>query len=174
MGKLDEASFAAAIASCTKCKGTAFEVTSYIDRQTSVMLGERNDEGRWTHDGEKFIDGVWRIRCIRCSEDVFSSNDCPRCHREGGLADAINTTARMATPKRCPQCKATEMTVSGFAPSKVRTAGEGRPPAPTPTAMFGDAGFHVAHIMCDGCDWVAVAEGCPLCGGAGPLRARPG
>jgi hypothetical protein len=173
MGKLDEPTFAATIAACKKCDAKAFEVASFIDRQVTVMLGEPNDDGRWTHDGEKFIDGVYRIKCIRCSDATFSTDDCPRCHREGGLADALGTPSRLTAPKRCPDCKGTELSVTGFAPSTVRT-GEGRPPSPTPTAQFGDPGFHVAQIMCDGCDWVAVAEGCPLCGGTGPLRVRPG
>ncbi|HTL31618.1 MAG TPA: hypothetical protein VL326_00760 [Kofleriaceae bacterium] len=172
MGKLDEAAFETTIASCPKCEAKAFEVASYIDRQVTVMLGERNDDGRWTHDGEKFIDGVYRVTCIRCRADAFTSADCPRCHRENGLADAVGHDSRLAVPKRCPTCKGTELTVSGFAPAMVRT-GEGQRPSPTATAHFGDAGFHVAQIMCDGCDWVALAEGCPLCGGAGPLRARP-
>jgi primosomal protein N' len=66
-----------------------------------------------------------------------------------------------------------ELLVTGFAPAMVRT-GEGRQASPTPTALFGDRGFHVVAIMCDGCDWVLAAEACPLCGGPGPLRARPG
>jgi len=173
MGKLDEPAFAALIAACKKCDAKAFEVHSYIDRQVSVMLGERNDEGRWTHDGEKFIDGVYRVKCIRCSDVTFTTKDCPRCHREDGLADVLGKPSRLDVPKRCPECKGTELAVMGFAPSTVRT-GEGRPPAPTPNAQFGDNGFHVAHVMCDGCDWVSLAEGCPLCGGPGPLRTRPG
>lgn len=173
MGKLDEPAFAAVIAACKKCDAKAFEVASYIDRQVTVMLGEPNDDGRWIHDGEKFIDGVFRIKCIRCSDAAFQTADCPRCHREGALQDVLDQPSRLAVPKRCPTCKGTELSVTGFAPATVRT-GEGRPPSPTPTAMFGDVGFHVAHVMCDGCDWVAIAEGCPLCGGAGPLRARPG
>jgi hypothetical protein len=173
MGKLDEKSFAAAIAKCEKCGAAAFEVASYLDRQLTVMLGERNDDGRWTHDGEKFIDGVYRVRCIGCGAEPFASDACPRCHREGGLPDALAAMSRLAVPKRCPECRGTELTITGFAPSLVRTGAAARA-QPAPTAMLGDAGFHVAHIMCDGCDWVALAEGCPLCGGAGPLRVRPG
>jgi len=172
MGKLDETTFATTIATCTKCEARAFQVSSYIDRQTGVILGERNGDGRWTYDGEKLIDGVYRIRCIRCSDDAFTTRDCPRCHREGGLADVIGKPSRLTVPKRCPSCKGTEMTATAFAPATVRT-GEGRPPSPTPTALLGDLGHHIALIMCDGCDWVAIAEGCPLCGGPGPLRARP-
>ena len=173
MGALDEPAFAAILARCKKCDARAFEVSSFIDRQVSVMLGEPNDDGRWIHDGEKFIDGVFRIKCIRCSDVAFTTTDCPRCHRANGLADIVGHSSRLAVPKRCPTCKGTELTLTAFAPATVRT-GEGRPPSPTPTASLGDSGFHVAHIMCDGCDWVAIAEGCPMCGGAGPLRTRPG
>ncbi|MDB4953833.1 MAG: hypothetical protein JWO36_1402 [Myxococcales bacterium] len=173
MGNLDEKTFETTIAHCTKCGAKALEVFTYIDRQISVMLGERNDDGRWTHDGEKFIDGVYRIKCIACSHDQYASHDCPRCHRAGGLADVVGKPSRLAVPKRCPSCKATELTLTGFAPATVRT-GEAHKPSPRPTALFGDPGFHVAHIMCDGCDYVALAEGCPLCAGPGPLRTRPG
>ncbi|HUJ61283.1 MAG TPA: hypothetical protein VLX92_22420 [Kofleriaceae bacterium] len=172
MGKLDERTFADAIAACRKCGTKAFEVASYIDRTITVMLGERNDDGRWTHDGEKFIDGVYRVRCLACGEIAFASDDCPRCHRAGGLRDALGAMSRLAIAKRCPTCRGTEITVVGFAPAIVRT-GAAKTASPTPTALYGDPGFHVAHAMCDGCDWVAVAEGCPLCGGPGPLRARP-
>jgi hypothetical protein len=44
--------------------------------------------------------------------------------------------------------------------------------APTPVALFGDTGYHVAQIACVTCEWTKTAEGCPLCGGPGPLRAR--
>jgi hypothetical protein len=172
MGRLDEASFAAAIAACAKCGAKAFEVRSYIDRQTQVMLGERVDDGRWVHDGEKFIDGVYRIKCIACGDEAFASVDCPRCHRANGLADALDRPSRLAIPKRCPSCKGTSITTTGFAPAVVRT-GAAQRANPTATALFGDDGHHVAYAMCDGCDWVALAEGCPMCGGAGPLRERP-
>ena len=172
MGALDEAAFETLIAGCTKCDAKAFEVSSYIDRQISVMLGERNDDGRWTHDNAKLIDGVYRAECIRCRDVAHDATACPRCHREDGLADVLATENRLAVPRRCPSCKGTEMTIHGFAPATVRT-GEGQRPSPTPTAQLGDPGFHVAQVLCDGCDWVAVAEGCPLCGGPGPLRERP-
>jgi hypothetical protein len=172
MSHLDENTFTTAIAGCTKCKAKSFEIESYIDRQVSVMLGEANDDGRWAHDGEKFIDGVYRMRCLACGSDAYASPDCPRCHRATGLADAIDQPPRLAVPRRCPSCQGTELTVLGFAPARVRTS-VGRPPAPTPTAQLGEAGFHVTGIVCDQCDWVHSVEGCPLCGGSGPLRERP-
>ena len=60
-----------------------------------------------------------------------------------------------------------------FAPGTVRT-GETRPPSPTPIALYGDPGYHVATVMCDGCDFVLTSDSCPLCAGPGPLRTRPG
>jgi hypothetical protein len=173
MGGLDERRFSDAIAKCSACGAAAFEVASYIDRQISVMLGERNDDGRWVHDGEKFIDGVYRIRCLACGAEPFATDDCPRCHHPGVLATALGAMSKLEVPKRCPSCKGTEVTMVGFAPATVRT-GEAKRPSPSPVALLGDPGFHVAAISCDSCNWVAVAEGCPICGGAGPLRVRPG
>jgi hypothetical protein len=173
MGQLDEKAFEQAIERCAKCESRSFEVSSYIDRRLSVMLAGANDDGRWVHDGEKFIDGVFRIRCLACSADAFASDDCPRCHRAGAVAEALVAESRVAVPKRCPGCKGTELTITGFAPATVRT-GAGRPAAPKPVALFGAPGFHIALVACDGCDWVAAADGCPICAGPGPLRDRPG
>jgi hypothetical protein len=172
MSHLDETSFTAAISSCATCGAKSFEVESYLDRQVSVMLGEANDDGRWAHDGEKFIDGVYRVKCLACGGDAYVSPDCPRCHRVNGLADVVDQPSRLDVPRRCPSCSGTEVTVLGFAPARVRTS-TGRPAAPTPTAQLGEPGFHVAAILCDACDWVHGAETCPLCGGPGPLRERP-
>lgn len=172
MGNLDEKKFAAAIAGCAKCDAKAFEVMSYIDRQLTVMLAEPNQDGRWTHDGEKFIDGTYRIKCIACGDEPYQSDDCPRCHRLNGCPEALAQHARLTVPKRCPTCKGTELTVKAFVPARVRT-GEGRPTAPTAIAQFGDPGFHLAEISCEGCDWISAPEGCPVCAGNGPLRDRP-
>ncbi|MBA3539493.1 MAG: hypothetical protein H0T79_07670, partial [Deltaproteobacteria bacterium] len=100
MGHLDEKSFEQAIAGCKSCEFKAFEVSTYIDRAMEMMLADPNDDGRWVHDGEKFIDGISRIQCINCKTDAFASPDCPRCHRPDGLADAVNTMSRLAVPQR--------------------------------------------------------------------------
>ncbi len=173
MGHLDEKSFEAAISGCKTCDRKAFEVSTYIDRKVSLMLADANDAGQWAHDGEKFIDGVFLVKCMGCSTDAYASTDCPRCHRKDGLADVLDTMSRLAVPQRCPSCRGTETTIIGFSRATIR-AGEGRPAAPTPVTLFGDPGFHVVAIACDTCDWAQVAEGCPLCGNtAGPLRVRP-
>lgn len=172
MGQLDEQKFEAAIAGCTKCDFKAFEVSAYLDRQVTVMLAQSNNDGRWTHDAAKFFDGVFRIQCFNCKTMAHDAPDCPRCHRPGGLADAVGAMTRLAPPSRCPQCKGTEMMLTAFAPATVKAV-EHRRAAPTPTALYGEPGYHVAHVACVTCEWAATAEGCPLCGGPGPLRARP-
>ena len=172
MGQLDEQKFEAAIAGCTKCDFKAFEVSAYLDRRLTVMLAQSNNDGRWIHDNAKFFDGVFRIQCLGCKTPAFDSADCPRCHRKGGLADAIGAETRLVVPTRCPECKGTEMTLTCFAPATVKAV-EHQRAAPTPTALFGDTGYHVAHVACETCEWVRAAEGCPICGGPGPMRARP-
>ncbi|MCX5742026.1 MAG: hypothetical protein NT062_05960 [Proteobacteria bacterium] len=170
MGYLDEAAFERAM-TCS-CGGTTFEVSTYIDRHQSLMLADANDEGRWAHDGEKFIDGIYRMVCTSCRTPTFESADCPRCHHAGGLADAIGQMSRLVAPKRCPSCSNTEISIVGFAPATCK-ASPGQPGKPTPVALYGEPGFHVIAVACDACDWAQVAEGCPLCGHAGKLRVRP-
>ena len=148
------------------------EVASYLDRKVSVMLGDANDDGVWAHDGEKFVDGTYRIACVGCQQVAFASDDCPRCHASGTLPATLASASRLAVPKRCPRCNATEVSLIGLAPATVRH-GAGRTPAPTPKALLGEPGFHVVAIACDDCDWVTSAEGCPLCAAPGPLRERP-
>ena len=172
MGQLDEAKFEAAIAGCAKCDYKAFEVSAYLDRQVTVMLAQSQHDGRWIHTPAQLYDGIFRVKCLGCQTLAFDSADCPRCHRAGGLADALGAKLRLVVPMRCPSCKGTEMMLTGFAPAAI-TAVEDQRAAPKPTALFGDVGYHVAQIACQACDWVRVAEGCPVCGGPGPLRERP-
>ncbi len=172
MGQLDEASFAKHLTACAGCGGVVYEVAAYLDRKVSVMLGEANGEGRWAHDGEKFVDGTYRITCVGCQRVGFASDDCPRCHAPGTLPATLATESHMAVPRRCPRCNATEVTLIGFAPATVKT-GAGRTPVPTARALLGEPGFHVVAVACDDCDWAATAPACPLCTGPGPLRPRP-
>lgn len=172
MGQLDEAKFEAAIAGCTKCDFKAFEVSAYLDRQVTVMVAQSTNDGRWAHDNAKFFDGVYQIQCLGCRTMAFESPDCPRCHRANGLADALGVMTRLSVPQRCPACQGGELTLNAFAPGTVKAV-EHQRAAPTSIALFGDQGYHVAHIACVTCEWTQTVESCPLCGGAGPLRARP-
>jgi ssDNA-binding Zn-finger/Zn-ribbon topoisomerase 1 len=173
MGALDQPSFDRAVrGGCPACGGTAVEIRSFIDRSVVVMAADPNDAGRWVHDGEKFVDGTYRIACAGCARALFESADCPRCHAAGGLARALGEPSRLAVPKRCPKCNELELLAIALVPAAARYGG-GEPPKPRPLADFGEPGYHVVAFACDACDHAVVAEGCPLCGAAGPLRERP-
>jgi hypothetical protein len=173
MGHLDEAAFERAIAPCEACGGTAFEIRGYLDHQMFVMLGESDRPGKWVHDGEKFVDGTYRVSCVGCKRVAFESGDCPRCHRAGGLAEALASESHLAVPKKCPSCKELELVLVGFAPAVTQVTAGNRKPAPKASALLGETGFHVVAVACDPCGWATVAESCPLCNGPGPLRVRP-
>ena len=172
MGALSQERFDELVhAGCTACGGRLLEIRSYVDRALEVMAGEPNSEGRWAHDGEKFVDGTFRIVCASCANVVFESDICPRCNADGGLARALAERSRVAVPKRCPQCNELELMALAFVPAFARYGGE--PPKPKQLVDFGEPGYHVVAYACNGCDRAIVAERCPLCDAAGPLRPRP-
>lgn len=173
MGALDQPAFEAIVnARCPACQGRTLEIKSFIDRSIVVMLADPNNEGRWVHDGEKFVDGTYRIACASCAHVVFASEMCPRCNAEGGLAKALGDGTRLAVPKRCPKCNELELLAIALVPATARY-GSGDPPKPKPLVEYGEAGYHVVAYACHECDNAVVAQGCPLCGAAGPLRIRP-
>lgn len=173
MGRLDEAAFDAATrAGCPACGGAVLELRTFLDRRLVVMLGTPNDDGRWVHDGEKFVDGIYRVACPACAHVVFASDDCPRCHAAGGLARALGEPSRLAVPRRCPRCQELELLALALVPGVTRS-GSGRPPAPRPLAEHGEPGHHVVAFACEACDAATVTQACPLCDAPGPLRPRP-
>jgi hypothetical protein len=173
MGQLHETRFEAAVhAGCPACRGTTLDIRSFLDRRLIVMLGDPNDDGRWVHDGEKFVDGTYQIGCAACAHVVFADDACPRCHAAGGLARALADPSRLALPKRCPACKETELLAVALVPSTTRYSG-GAAALPKPLADFGDPGHHVVAYVCESCDAATVAPTCPLCDAPGPLRPRP-
>jgi hypothetical protein len=173
MGQLDESRFEAAIrAGCPVCHATTLEIRSYLDQRLLMMLADPNDAGRWVHDGEKFIDGIYRITCASCAHVVFDHPACPRCHAPDGLARALTERTRLTVPKRCPKCDELELLALAFVPSVTRHVG-GEAPKPKPLAEFGDPGHHVVAFACETCDAAVVASSCPLCDAPGPLRPRP-
>ncbi|MDB4958010.1 MAG: hypothetical protein JWO36_5579 [Myxococcales bacterium] len=173
MGRLDQPSFEVLVqAGCPACGGKQLEIRSYIDRRLDMMLGEPNDAGRWVHDGEKFVDGTYRITCTTCATTVFSSDLCPRCNTADGLARALGESSRLAVPKRCAKCNELELLALAFVPASARYGG-GETPKPKPLLDFGEPGYHVVAYACDSCDAAVVAQACPLCDAPGPLRPRP-
>jgi len=173
MGQLDETRFEAVVgAPCPACAGTTLEIRSFLDRRLLMMLGDPNDDGRWVHDGEKFVDGTYHITCGSCAHVVFHDDACPRCHAAGGLAKALADTSRLSVPKRCPACKETELLALALIPAAVRYSG-GTAALPRPLVDFSEAGYHVVAYACESCDAAVVAQPCPLCDAPGPLRPRP-
>ena len=171
MGQLDEARFAELVRACGACGAQAFEIRSVIDRKLAVMLGDPDDDGRWAHDGEKFVDGVYRIACAACGAVAFEDAACPRCHADGGLARALAAPTRAMPPKRCPTCRGTELMIDALVPAVAAYRGDRV--APKPLAELGDPGWHVVAITCDECGPIVTAAGCPVCEAPGPLRERP-
>lgn len=172
MGQLDEARFEALIgAGCTACGAKVLELRTFLDRRLLLMLADPNDAGRWVHDGEKFVDGVYRIACTQCSAVMFEHPACPRCHAEGGLAKALSETSRLAIPKRCPSCN--ELELLGLALVAAKAMSGAGTPKPTPLAEFGEPGHHLVAYACESCDAAVVTQKCPLCDATGPLRPRP-
>jgi hypothetical protein len=137
-----------------------------------MMAGTPNDEGKWGHDGEKFVDGTYHIACTKCAHVVFANADCPRCHAADGLAVALGAASRLVVPKRCAACNELELLAIALIPTTTRYRA-GEPPKPRPLVDFGEPGYHIVAYACDGCDAAVVSQKCPLCDAPGPLRPRP-
>ena len=172
MGKLDEAGFDAAVKPCPACAHTVVEIHSFIDRTVEVMLEDPNDEGKWSYDGEKFVDGTYRIECVGCANVIFEDDACPRCHADGGLERALADETRLTVPGRCPSCDDDTLLALALIPSKTRYQGE-RVAPPEPTVDYEDPGYHIVAYACGACDEAVVSQACPLCDAPKPLRRRP-
>ncbi|MGN6111358.1 MAG: hypothetical protein ACTHU0_40050 [Kofleriaceae bacterium] len=173
MGQLDETRFEAATrGGCQACGAATVEIRSYIDRSLVIMAATPNDDGRWAHDGEKFVDGTYHIACASCGHVAFSDDGCPRCHAPGGLARALGEPSRLTAPKRCASCNELELLALALVPATARYGG-GHAPKPAPLVELGDPGYHLVAYACDACDAAVVTQRCPLCDAPGPLRPRP-
>ena len=64
--------------------------------RVDVMLAEATNAGKWAHDGEKFVDGTYRIECVACKHVAFASDVCPRCN----APDRPREGARRREPAR--------------------------------------------------------------------------
>ena len=174
MGALDQAAFDALVrAGCTTCGGRLLEIRSFIDRSLVMMAADPENEGRWAHDGEKFVDGTYRIACTSCAHVAFESDMCPRCNAAGGLARALGEPSRLRVPKRCAHCNELQLLAIALVAASARYGGEAAKPKPKQLVDYGDAGYHLVAYACHACDNAVVAERCPLCDAPGPLRPRP-
>jgi hypothetical protein len=174
MGMLTVADLEALLSTgCTACAGTSLRFRTYVDAGLPMMAAEPVGKLYWAYNGERFVDGVFEIRCSACSAVVFSSEVCPRCHAPGGLENALETENAYPAPKECPSCGGQEVRLIAFVPAKVVYEGKRAQKAQTAIEPH-DPGFHGYRVDCKTCGTVAeLVERCPLCASTGPLRPRP-
>ena len=174
MGILDKTALDALIAAgCPACGGTTLTFQTYVDGLIPLMAGEPVGKLKWVYNGEKFLDGIYEIACVRCKKAVFTSPDCPRCHAKGGLATALATENSYPVPTACPGCEGEEVRYIAFMPARATYEGKRAEKARTSVELH-DPGFHGYRVDCKVCGTVAELKGsCPLCGAKGPLRERP-
>src|SRR5579871_1508933 len=102
MGLLDEPGLDRLIAAgCTACGHRTLVFRTYVDGYFPFAGGEPIGGPRWAYDGEKFVDGVYAVDCAACGAKVFSSEVCPRCHRDSGLSRALTTLNSWPVPAGC-------------------------------------------------------------------------
>jgi hypothetical protein len=175
MGLLTELDLEALVTKgCAACGGTRLTFRAYLDGRLPLLGGEPVGSLTWVYDGEKFVDGVFEVRCTGCGAEVFSASVCPRCNVEGGLALALAANNRFPAPAACHSCDAEEVRLTAMVPAQVTYEGR-RAAKPRTSVEFYDPGFHGVRVDCRDCGPIAERrDRCPLCDAAGPLRSRPG
>lgn len=170
MGALDQSAFDALVrAGCPACKAPTLTIESYVERAYVMMAADPTDAGRWAYDGEKFVDGTYRVTCSTCKHVAWEDPMCPYCNAPEGLGKALAGESQLRPWKRCPQCNELEALAIALVPA----AAKWPQPKAQPLAEYGDPGVHLIALACDGCNRAQTATGCPLCGAPGPLRQRP-
>jgi hypothetical protein len=174
MGLLDEPGLERLLAAnCPKCAATKLVFRTYVDGLLPIMGAEPIGRIKWVCDGEKFVDGVYEVRCGACQEVVFSAGECPRCHAPGGLGRALESPNGWPVPPRCSECGGEELRYIAFVPALVTYNGKRGDKARSSTELH-EHGFHGYRVDCRDCGTVAErTDGCPLCDGPAPLRPRP-
>src|SRR4051812_31899759 len=105
MGLLDEPGLERLIgAGCARCGSHKLSFRMYVDGLLPIMGGEPIGRVKWVYDGEKFVDGVYRVTCAACSDVLFAEDVCPRCHAPDGLRRALESPNTWPVPTRCSQC----------------------------------------------------------------------
>jgi hypothetical protein len=175
MGLLDEDGLDRLVAAgCAACGAKKLVFLTIVDGSLPLMGGEPVGSITWAYDGEKFVDGVYRISCGDCQRVLFEAGECPRCHAAGGLEIALHSANRWPVPIACPMCGEEEVTYRALLPARVVYEDRRADKARTTTEPHDD-GFHGYRVDCRDCGTVSeLVESCPLCAAPGPLRARPG
>lgn len=175
MGLLDEPALdRLAAEGCPACGATKLLFLTIVDGSLPLMGGEPVGRITWAYDGEKFVDGVYRVSCAACAHQVFAAEVCPRCHAPGGLGRALYTPNDWPVPPACPECGEEEVKYLALLPARVVYEGH-RAERARSVIEAHDEGFHGYRVDCRGCGTVAERlDSCPLCAAPAPLRARPG
>jgi hypothetical protein len=159
-------------AGCSACGGKKLIFQTYVDGRLPLMDGEPVGRLAWAYDGEAFCDGVYEVKCAKCAARVFSSSACPRCHKDGGLAEALAAENAFPVPKGCPRCEREEISYFAMVPATTAYEGKRAEKARTSTEIL-DPGFHGYKAACKTCGVFAeLRDRCPLCDAPGPLRPR--
>ena len=174
MGLLDEPALNRLIeGGCSQCHGRTLKFRTYVDGTLPFMGAEPVGRVTWIYDGEKFVDGVFRVTCVGCDNVLFSADICPRCHAADGLKRALETPNNYPVPAQCPSCDDDEVTYSAFLPAALTYEDKRADKARTATEPHDD-GFHGYRVDCRYCGTVGERkDSCPLCEASGPLRPRP-
>jgi hypothetical protein len=175
MGLLDEPGLDRLVtAGCPACGSAKLLFHTYVDGILPVQGGEPVGRITWIYDGEKFVDGVYEVRCGQCDAAIFSASVCPRCHAPEGLGRALETPNDWPVPSSCPSCDDEEVRYVAFLPARVTFEGK-RAEKARELSLPHENGFHGARVDCRDCGTVAErTDVCPLCRAPAPLRARPG
>ena len=95
MGELDETALDRLIgAGCSGCGGTTLIFETYVDGVIPFLGGEPVGRVTWAYDGEKFVDGTYRVTCVTCKHVAWESTMCPYCNAADGLSDSRSGTCR--------------------------------------------------------------------------------
>jgi hypothetical protein len=175
MGLLTEAGLDQLVSEGCSCGSQRLAFRAYVDGRWPVLGGEPVGAVTWVFDGEKFVDGVFEVRCADCQRERFSADLCPRCHAPGGLAKALATGNQLPAPASCSKCDTEELRYYALVPARVTYEGKRAADRVRTSTEFYDPAFHGYRVECGDCGpLVGVEDRCPLCNAPGPLRARPG
>src|SRR5690349_17352779 len=120
MGALDEAKLDRIMeAGCPACGKSRLRLSAYLDGRLPLLGGEPVGKITWVYDGEKFIDGIYEIRCADCEQQIFRAAICPRCDGEDGLERALGSGNSFPLPAACSRCDGEEVRYVAMLPATV-------------------------------------------------------
>jgi hypothetical protein len=170
MGTLTKPALDDLLARGCSCRGTKLNFSTYVDGRFTLLSGDEFGTVVWAYKGETFVDGIYEIACASCKRKLFSSDVCPRCNREGALADVLEAPNRVPLPAACPTCSAETLLYTAMVPAHVVYEGKRAQKARALVDLV-EEGVHGVRVECKACGVVAeVTEQCPLCDAPGPLR----